>query len=58
LADPGLEPGRVEEKTREEMTRQTRQVDLATRLQPVDFCFFNKTTSFLFFKKKFTRTTQ
>jgi hypothetical protein len=47
-----------QEKKKLDVTRQTRQVDLATRLQPVDFCFFNKTTSFLFLKKKLTRTTQ
>jgi hypothetical protein len=33
------------------MTRPTRQVDLVTQLQPVDFCFFSKTTPFWIFLK-------
>jgi len=54
-ADPGLEPGRVEEKTGEGKTR----CDLATRQDPVAnpltfifFVFFTKTTLFWFFLKK------
>jgi hypothetical protein len=45
LADPELEPGRVEEKIEEEKI-QYDPVDPMTRLQPVDFFFFfTKTTS-------------
>jgi hypothetical protein len=45
LADPGLEPGRVEEKIGEEKTRLTLTLS-KTRLQPIDFYFFTKTMSF------------
>jgi hypothetical protein len=45
-ADPGLEPGRVEEKTGEGKTRYDPATWSKTRLQPVDFFFFTKTTSF------------
>jgi hypothetical protein len=54
-ADPGLEPGRVEEKTGEGKTR----CDLATRQDPVAnpltfifFVFLLKRRCFDFFKKK------
>jgi hypothetical protein len=51
-ADSWLEPGRIEKKIGEEKTwcdpaiQLTRQNLVKTRLQPVNFCFFIKTTSF------------
>jgi len=50
LADPGLEPDRVEKKIDKEKT-QCNPVDPAIWLQPVDFFFLTKTMS-LWFKKK------
>ena len=50
--DPGLEPGRVEEKMREEKTRCD---PTANPLAFIYFCFFfTETTWFWFFKKKLT----
>jgi hypothetical protein len=45
--DPGLEPGRVEEKIEKVMTRRPGK----TRLQPVDFFFLLKRRRFDFFLK-------
>jgi hypothetical protein len=58
LADPGLESGRVEEKIEERKIRRDPATRSKTRLRSVDFCFFTKTTSFLFKKKKLTRATR
>jgi hypothetical protein len=44
--DPGLESGRVEEKKGEGKTRCNPATWSKTRLQPVDFFFITKTTSF------------
>jgi hypothetical protein len=51
LTDPGLESGRVEEKIGERKIRRDPATRSKTRLRSVDFCFFTKTTSFLFKKK-------
>ena len=51
-ADPGLEPGRVEEKTGEGKTRYDPATWSKTRLQPVDFFFLLKQRRFDFFLKK------
>jgi hypothetical protein len=52
-ADPGLESGRVEEKTGEEKTRYDLATRSKTRLQPVDFFFFLlKQRRFDFLKKQ------
>jgi hypothetical protein len=58
LTDPGLESGRVEEKIGERKIRRDPATRSKTRLRSVDFCFFTKTTSFLFKKKKLTRATR
>jgi hypothetical protein len=54
-ADLGLEPGRVEKKTRCDLAGWPGKTWSKTRLQLVDFYFlffFTKTTSFWFLKKK------
>jgi hypothetical protein len=44
--DPGLEPGRVEEKIREGKTRNDPATQSKIRLQPVDFFLLKLTMSF------------
>jgi hypothetical protein len=51
LADPGLEPGRVEEKIGEGKIRSK------TRLQPINFFFLLKRRRFNLYKKKLTQPT-